>query len=349
MSHDKPRMMKALIKAKREPGLWMSEVPVPEIGPNDLLVKIKKTAICGTDLHIYKWDEWAQATIPVPMVTGHEFFGVVEKVGSHVEGFKVGERVSGEGHITCGYCRNCRAGRRHLCRNTVGIGVNIQGCFAEYLKIPASNAFKIPDNIPDEIASMFDPYGNAVHTALSFDLTGEDVLITGAGPIGIMAVAIARHVGARHVVITDVNDYRLDLASKAGATRVVNAARDDLTKVMGELGMTEGFDVGLEMSGNAKAFRDLLATMNHGGRVAILGIFPGEVAIDWRPVIFKGLILKGIYGREMYDTWYKMASMLQSGLDIGGVITHRMLVDDFEKGFKVMADGTAAKVVLDWT
>lgn len=348
MSQDKPRMMKALIKAKREPGLWMSEVPVPEIGPNDLLVKIKKTAICGTDLHIYKWDEWAQATIPVPMVTGHEFFGVVEKVGSHVEGFKVGERVSGEGHITCGHCRNCRAGRRHLCRNTVGIGVNIQGCFAEYLKIPASNAFKIPDNIPDEIASIFDPYGNAVHTALSFDLTGEDVLITGAGPIGIMAVSIARHVGARHVVITDVNDYRLDLARKAGATRVVNATRDDLTKVMGELGMTEGFDVGLEMSGNAKAFRDLLATMNHGGRVAILGIFPGEVAIDWRPVIFKGLILKGIYGREMYDTWYKMASMLQSGLDISGVITHRMHVDDFEKGFKVMADGTAAKVVLDW-
>lgn len=342
------KMMKALVKAKREPGLWMQEVPVPEIGPNDLLVKIKKTAICGTDLHIYKWDEWAQATVPVPMVTGHEFYGVVEKLGSAVEGFKVGERVSGEGHITCGHCRNCRAGRRHLCRNTVGIGVNIQGCFAEYLRIPASNAFKIADNIPDEIASIFDPYGNAVHTALSFDLTGEDVLITGAGPIGIMAVAIARHVGARHVVITDVNDYRLGLARDAGATRAVNAAREDLGAVMAELGMTEGFDVGLEMSGNAVAFRDLLATMNHGGRVAILGIFPGEVAIDWRPVIFKGLILKGIYGREMYDTWYKMASMLQSGLDISRVITHRMHVDDFEKGFKVMADGAAAKVVLDW-
>ncbi len=340
--------MKALVKKERAVGLWMDTVPVPEIGPNDVLIKIKKTAICGTDLHIYNWDEWSQKTIPVPMVTGHEFYGVIDKIGSAVLGFKVGERVSGEGHITCGHCRNCRAGRRHLCRNTVGVGVTRQGAFAEYLAIPAVNAFKIPDEIPDEIASIFDPYGNAVHTALSFDMTGEDVLITGAGPIGIMAVAIAKHVGARHVVITDVNDYRLELANASGATRVVNPKKDDLAAVMKSLGMTEGFDVGLEMSGNAQAFQQMLKSMNHGGRVAILGIFPTEVAIDWSQVIFKGLVLKGIYGREMFDTWYKMASMLQSGLDISKVITHRMKVDDFEKGFKVMNAGTAAKVVLDW-
>ncbi len=340
--------MKALVKKERAVGLWMAQVPVPEIGPNDVLIKIKKTAICGTDLHIYNWDEWSQKTIPVPMVTGHEFYGVIDKVGSAVQGFKVGERVSGEGHITCGHCRNCRAGRRHLCRNTVGVGVNRQGAFAEYLAIPAVNAFKIPDEIPDEIASIFDPYGNAVHTALSFDMTGEDVLITGAGPIGIMAVAIAKHVGARHVVITDVNDYRLELANASGATRVVNPKKENLEAVMKGLGMTEGFDVGLEMSGNAQAFQQMLKSMNHGGRVAILGIFPNEVAIDWAQVIFKGLVLKGIYGREMYDTWYKMASMLQSGLDISKVITHRMKVDDFEKGFQVMNAGTAAKVVLDW-
>ena len=326
----------------------MERVPVPTIGPNDVLIKIKKTAICGTDLHIYNWDEWSQKTVPVPMVTGHEFFGIVEKIGSAVDSVKVGDRVSGEGHITCGHCRNCRAGRRHLCRNTVGIGVNRQGAFAEFLSLPASNTFKIPDNISDELASIFDPYGNAVHTALSFDMTGEDVLITGAGPIGIMAVAIAKHVGARHVVITDVNDYRLELARSMGATRVVNPKREELKTVMEQLHMMEGFDIGLEMSGNASAFQSLLATMNHGGRVAILGIFSGDVAIDWSQVIFKGLVLKGIYGREMYDTWYKMASMLQSGLDISKVITHRMQVDEFEKGFSVMNQGTAAKVVLNW-
>lgn len=340
--------MKSLMKKERQVGLWMERVPVPEVGPNDLLIKIRKTAICGTDMHIYNWDEWSQKTIPVPMVTGHEFVGEVAKVGSAVTGFKPGERVSGEGHLTCGHCRNCRAGRRHLCRNTVGVGVNRQGCFAEYLAIPAVNAFKIPDSIPDEIASIFDPFGNAVHTALSFDMVGEDVLITGAGPIGIMAVAICKHVGARHVVITDVNDYRLELAAAMGATRVVNAAKQELPAVMTELGMTEGFDIGLEMSGNASAFQSMLKNMNHGGRVAILGIFAKEVAIDWSQVIFKGLVLKGIYGREMFETWYKMTSMLQSGLNISKVITHRMKVDEFQTGFDVMNAGKAAKVVLDW-
>jgi len=342
------KTMRSLMKAERAVGLTMTEVPVPEIGPNDLLVKIRKTAICGTDLHIYNWDEWSQKTIPVPMVTGHEFVGEVAQLGSAVTGFKVGERVSGEGHITCGHCRNCRAGRRHLCRNTVGVGVNRQGCFAEYLAIPAGNAFKIPDSISDDVASMFDPYGNAVHTALSFDLVGEDVLITGAGPIGIMAVAICKHVGARHVVITDVNEYRLELAASMGATRVVNPAKQDLKKVMGELGMTEGFDVGLEMSGHAGAFQQMLSAMNHGGRIAVLGIFPKDVPVDFSQIIFKGLVLKGIYGREMFETWYKMTSMLQSGLDVSKVITHRMKAEDFKKGFEVMNSGKAAKVVLDW-
>lgn len=342
------QFMKALVKDKRSPGLTLTQVPIPEIGPNDVLIKISKTAICGTDLHIYNWDEWSQKTIPVPMVTGHEFVGKIAKVGSAVRGLKVGDRVSGEGHITCGYCRNCRAGRRHLCRNTIGVGVNRSGCFAEYLAIPADNAFPIPDSISDDIASMFDPYGNAVHTALSFDLVGEDVLITGAGPIGIMATAICKHVGCRHVVITDVNDYRLDLARQLGATRTVNPQRDNLSQVMQELGMTEGFDVGLEMSGNASAFQSMLTHMNHGGRIAILGIFAQNVAIDWHQVIFKGLVLKGIYGREMYETWYKMTSMLQSGLDISKVITHRLRFDEFEKGFAVMNEGQSGKVILDW-
>lgn len=341
--------MKSLMKKLREPGLWMEEVPIPEIGPNDLLVKIKKTAICGTDLHIFKWDEWSQKTIPVPMVVGHEFAGVVDRMGEAVTGFKVGDRVSGEGHITCGHCRNCRAGRRHLCRNTVGIGVNRQGCFAEYLSIPAVNAFKLPKEVSDEMASIFDPYGNAVHTALSFDLVGEDVLITGAGPIGIMAVAIAKHVGARHVVITDVNEYRLKLAEKLGATLAVDPRKMSMQDVMKKLGMTEGFDVGMEMSGNAQAFQSLIASMNHGGRVAILGIFPGNIVpIDWSYVIFRGLFLKGIYGREMFETWYKMTAMLQSGLDVSGVITHRFPVDDFQKGFEVMKQGQSGKVVLEW-
>jgi threonine 3-dehydrogenase len=340
--------MKALVKARREVGLWMEDVEKPAIGPNDVLVKIRKTAICGTDVHIYNWDAWSQKTIPVPMITGHEFVGVVAETGSAVKGFKPGDRVSGEGHITCGYCRNCRAGKRHLCRNTVGVGVNRHGCFAEYLAIPADNAFRIPDAIPDEIASIFDPFGNAAHTALSFDLVGEDVLITGAGPIGIMAVAIARRAGARHVVITDVNDYRLELARKMGATLAVNAKSRSLEDVMKELGMTEGFDVGLEMSGNSHAFRSMLGSMNHGGKVAILGIFPDEVAVDWSQVIFKGLQLKGIYGREMYETWYKMTSLVQSGLDVSPVITHRFKVDEFQKGFDVMRSGNSGKVILDW-
>lgn len=343
------KLMRALVKRHRKPGLWMEEVAVPDLAPDDVLIRVKKTAICGTDLHIYNWDAWAQKTIPVPMVTGHEFVGVIEKLGSNVTGYKVGDRVSGEGHITCGHCRNCRAGHRHLCRNTIGVGVNRQGCFGDYLAIPYGNAFKIADSISDDVASMFDPYGNAVHTALSFDLVGEDVLITGAGPIGIMAAAVARHVGARHVVITDINEYRLNLAKQMGATRVVNTAKENLNDVMREIGMVEGFDVGLEMSGNAKAFRSMLDTMNHGGRVALLGIFSEEVAIDWSLVVFKGLFVKGIYGREMFETWYKMSSMLQSGLNIAPVITHRYKAEDFEQGFQVLNAGQSGKVILDWT
>ncbi|WP_160152994.1 L-threonine 3-dehydrogenase [Microbulbifer sp. ALW1] len=340
--------MKALSKLKSEPGIWMTDVEVPEPGHNDLLIKIRKTAICGTDMHIYHWDEWSQKTIPVPMVVGHEYVGEVVGMGQEVAGFKVGDRVSGEGHITCGHCRNCRAGRRHLCRNTYGVGVDRQGAFAEYLVIPALNAFKIPDNISDELASIFDPFGNAVHTALSFDLVGEDVLITGAGPIGIMAAAVARHVGARHVVITDINEYRLELAKKMGATRTVNVAKEKLSDVMKDIGMTEGFDVGLEMSGVAVAFRDMLSAMNHGGKIAMLGIPPGEMAIDWSQVIFKGLILKGIYGREMFETWYKMASLIQSGLDLSPIITHQFPVDEFQTGFDTMGSGESGKVILNW-
>jgi len=343
------KLMRALVKRHRKAGLWMEEVPIPEIGENDVLIRVKKTAICGTDLHIYNWDQWAQKTIPVPMVTGHEFYGTIEQIGASVSGYKVGDRVSGEGHITCGHCRNCRAGQRHLCRNTIGVGVNRQGCFAEYLSLPAGNAFKIADSIPDDIASMFDPYGNATHTALSFDMVGEDVLITGAGPIGIMAAAIAKHVGARHVVVTDVNEYRLNLARELGATRAVNVATENLTDVMRDLGMVEGFDVGLEMSGNARAFRSMLDAMNHGGRIALLGIFAEEVAIDWSAVVFKGLFIKGIYGREMFETWYKMSAMLQSGLDISKVITHRLPAEQFEDGFRILNEGKSGKVILDWT
>jgi threonine 3-dehydrogenase len=321
---------------------------MPEVGHNDLLIKITKTAICGTDMHIWNWDEWAQKTIPVPMQVGHEYIGVVAGMGQEVTGFTIGERVSGEGHITCGYCRNCRAGRRHLCRNTVGVGVNRAGAFAEYLVIPAFNAFLIPDEIPDDLAAIFDPFGNAVHTALSFNLIGEDVLITGAGPIGIMAVAIAKHVGARHVVITDVNDYRLDLARQMGATRTVNVTQENLADVMAELNMHEGFDVGLEMSGNPTAFRQMLEQMNHGGKIALLGIPPGETAIDWNLVIFKGLELKGVYGREMFETWYKMVALIQSGLDISPLITHHFKVDDFKQAFEAMNSGQSGKVILDW-
>ena len=341
--------MRALVKSKREPGIWMEDVERPTIGPNDLLIRIRKTAICGTDIHIANWDAWAQKTIPVPMTVGHEFVGVVEEIGSAVSGFAIGDRVSGEGHVTCGHCRNCRAGRRHLCRNTVGIGVNRPGCFAEYLCLPAVNAFSLSDKIPDEIGAFLDPLGNAVHTALSFDLVGEDVLITGAGPIGCMAVAIAKRVGARHVVITDVNDYRLELGKKMGATRAVNVTHTKLDDVIHELGMTEGFDVGLEMSGNPDAFRAMLKTMNHGGRIAMLGIPPGEISIDWNLVIFKGLTLKGIYGREMFETWYKMATLLQSGLDVRPILTHQFPAAKFAEAFEVMRTGKSGKVVLDWS
>jgi threonine 3-dehydrogenase len=341
--------MKALAKLERGPGLVLARVKKPEVGHNDVMIRIRKTAICGTDIHIWKWDEWAQKTIPVPMHVGHEYVGEIVELGQEVRGFAIGDRVSGEGHITCGFCRNCRAGRRHLCRNTVGVGVNREGAFAEYLVIPAFNAFKIPDDIPDEIAAIFDPFGNATHTALSFNLVGEDVLITGAGPIGCMAAAIARHVGARYVVVTDVNDYRLDLARRMGATRVVNVAREKLREVMPELGMTEGFDVGLEMSGVPSAFADMLSCMNHGGKVALLGIPPSNMAIDWNHVIFKGLEIKGIYGREMFETWYKMVAMLQSGLDLSPMITHRFHVDDFERAFATMLSGQSGKVVLDWS
>jgi len=341
--------MKALIKQSAEPGLSMGELPIPMIGHNDVLIKIDKTAICGTDMHIFNWDPWAQRTIHVPMAIGHEYCGTIVEMGSEVRGLAVGDRVSGEGHITCGHCRNCRAGRRHLCRNTVGVGVNRQGCFAEYLSLPAVNAFRLPDSIDDDVAAILDPFGNAVHTALAFNMVGEDVLITGAGPIGIMAVAVARFIGARHIVITDVNDYRLGLAEKMGATRVVNVADESLDQTMAGLRMQEGFDVGLEMSGNAIALREMLRTMHHGGSIAMLGIPPDETAIDWTQVIFKGLAIKGIYGREMFETWYKMANLLQSGVDITPVITHHFPAADYLAAFDTMGSGQSGKVILDWT
>lgn len=341
--------MKALAKLKAQPGIWLHDTEKPALGHNDLLIKIRKTAICGTDVHIYNWDEWAQNTIPVPMTVGHEYVGVVEEIGCEVEGFAIGDRVSGEGHITCGHCRNCRAGRRHLCRNTQGVGVDRPGAFAEYLVIPAINAFKIPDNISDDLAAIFDPFGNALHTALSFDLVGEDVLITGAGPIGIMAAAVARHVGARHVVLTDINDYRLTLAQQVDPRiHIVNVVQASLADTMQQLGMTEGFDVGLEVSGAPQAFREMLNRMNHGGKIAMLGIPAAAMAIDWSEVIFKGLILKGIYGREMFETWYKMASVIQSGLDLTPVITHHYPVEQFQAGFDVMRSGQSGKVILNW-
>lgn len=342
------KTIKALVKLKPEPGIWMDEIPFPSIGHNDVLIKVLKTAICGTDIHIYNWDEWSRKTIPTPMAIGHEFVGVITEVGSEDRGLKEGDRVSAEGHITCGHCRNCRAGKRHLCRNTIGVGVNRPGCFAEYINIPAVNVFKIPDQIPDDIAAILDPLGNAAHTALSFDLVGEDVLITGAGPIGIMAVAIVRHAGARHTVITDVNDYRLKLAEKMGATRIVNVTRKSLTDVMTNLDMKEGFDVGLEMSGNPSAFEQMLDVMNYGGKIALLGIPPQKISLDLTRIILKGLKLKGIYGREMYETWYKMSSMLQSRLDISNVITHRFSIDQYMDGFDVMRTGKSGKVILDW-
>ncbi len=343
------KTMKALVKAKPEPGVWMEEVPVPEIGPADVLIKIRKTAICGTDVHIFKWDDWSQKTIPVPMTIGHEYVGNIVAVGEEVEDFKPGDRVSGEGHIVCGHCRNCRAGREHLCRNTVGVGVNRPGAFAEYLAIPAHNAYKLPAGLPDDIAAILDPFGNAAHTALSFDLVGEDVLITGAGPIGIMAGAIAKKIGARHIVITDINPYRLALARKLGLDHAVNASESDLASVMEELGMQEGFDVGLEMSGSPRALGDMLKAMIHGGKVALLGIPPAEASLDLTQVVFKGLTLKGIYGREMFETWYKMIALIQEGLDLSPILTHHFPVDRYREGFEIMASGESGKVVLDWT
>jgi len=340
--------VKALVKSKSEVGLWLEDVPEPEVGPMDVLIKINKTSICGTDVHIWNWDKWAQKTIPVPMTTGHEYSGTIAAVGSGVTDFKVGERVSGEGHIVCGHCRNCLAGRRHLCPNTQGVGVNRTGAFAEYLSIPARNAYKVDPSIPEDIISTFDPLGNAVHTALSWDLVAEDVLITGAGPIGCMAAAIAKFAGARHIVVTDINPYRLDLAKKLGATRVVNVAKESLNDVKKELKMNEGFDVCLEMSGHPNGLNDILTHSTNGAKVSLLGIFPENVAIDWDKVIFKGLILKGIYGREMFETWYKMTSMIRAGLDISPVITHRFHYTDFEKGFETMLSGQSGKVVLDW-
>jgi threonine 3-dehydrogenase len=341
--------MRALVKAKAEKGIWMEQIPEPSYGPNDVMIRMKKTAICGTDMHIWHWDDWAQRTIKVPMAVGHEYAGEIVALGSEVRGLAIGDRVSGEGHITCGHCRNCRAGRRHLCRNTVGVGVNRPGCFAEYMSLPASNVFKLPEAITDEIASILDPFGNATHTALSFNLVGEDVLITGAGPIGIMAVAIARFVGSRHVVITDVNPYRLELARKMGASRALDVRTETLDEAMKGLKMEEGFDVGLEMSGAPSAFREMLRTMHHGGNIALLGLMPQDTGIRWDEVIFKGLVLKGVYGREMFETWYKMSSMLQSGLDISGVITHRLPIEEFQFGFETMASGHSGKVILDWS
>jgi len=340
--------MKALVKAKPERGIWMEDIDVPRVGHNDVLIKINRTAICGTDIHIFKWDDWAQATIPVPMAVGHEFSGEIVDRGIEVRGFEVGDRVSAEGHVTCGVCRNCRAGRRHLCMNAIGVGVNRPGAFAEYLAVPAFNVFKLPDMITDDMASILDPLGNATHTALSFDLVGEDVLITGAGPIGVMAAAIARYAGARHIVITDVNDYRLGLARKMGASCAINVTQETIDDTMKELGMVEGFDVGMEMSGNPQAFRDMLRTMHHGGKISMLGIPPGDMAIDWNEVIFKGLIIKGIYGREMFETWYKMSSMLQSGLDMDPIITHRFDIDEYLPAFELMESGQTGKVILNW-
>jgi threonine 3-dehydrogenase len=340
--------MKALVKTKSEPGLWLQDVPVPEVGINDVLIRVDRTGICGTDLHIYNWDDWAKKTIPVPMVVGHEFVGEVAAVGSNVTDFFPGEVVSGEGHVVCGQCRNCLAGRRHLCARTKGIGVNRPGAFAEYVAIPQTNVWHHDPAIDRDVAAIFDPFGNAVHTALSFDVLGEDVLITGAGPIGIMAAAVVRHAGARHVVISDVNPYRLELARKMGASLAIDVRHDSLAASQKKLGMKEGFDVGLEMSGNPTAFRDLLANMCHGGKIAMLGIPSQEIAIDWNTVVFNMLTIKGIYGREMYETWYMMTVMLQSGLDIRPVITHRLHYTEFETGFEVMRSGRSGKVILNW-
>jgi threonine 3-dehydrogenase len=343
-----PKTMKALVKQHAAPGLWLDEVPVPEIGINDVLIQILKTAVCGTDIHIWDWNAWAQKTIPVPMVVGHEFVGRVAAIGSNVHDVQIGEIVSGEGHIVCGRCRNCLAGRRHLCKDTKGVGVNRPGAFAEYLAIPVSNVWHADPKIALDLLAIFDPFGNATHTALTFEVLGEDVLITGAGPIGIMATAVAKHAGARYVVTTDLNPYRLDLAKRMGATMAVNVKEKTLAQVQQELGMKEGFDVGLEMSGSGAAFRDMLASLCHGGKVAMLGLPSAELAIDWNTVIFNMLTIKGIYGRQMYETWYLMQAMIQTGLDISPVITHRFRYTDFQQAFEVMGSGNSGKVILSW-
>ena len=340
--------MKALVKAKPEPGLWLEEVPIPEVGINDVLIKIYKTAICGTDVHIYNWNEWAQKTIPIPMPVGHEFVGKIEAIGSNVHDFKPGDLVSGEGHLVCGRCRNCLAGRRHLCMRTSGIGVNQQGAYAEYLRIPVTNTWYCDSNIPMEVLTCFDPLGNATHTALSFDVLGEDVLITGAGPIGCMATAIVKQAGCRHVVVTDINPYRLELAKKMGATLTLDARTEKIEDAQEKLGMKEGFDVGLEMSGNPDALRGMLKNMCHGGNIALLGLLPGNTDIDWNLVVFNGLTIKGIYGREMYETWYKMTVMIQSGLDITPLITHRFHYEAYDEAFQVMRWWRSGKVILNW-
>jgi len=340
--------MKALVKKSPERGIWMEDVPEPQCGTNDVKIKVTHTGICGTDLHIYTWNEWAQRTLDLSLITGHEFCGIVEEIGPGITHYKPGDHVSGEAHITCGYCRNCRAGKRHLCHKTIGVGIQRDGAFAEYLVIPESNVWPIHKDIPSEIAAFFDPYGNAAHTALSFEMVAEDVLITGAGPIGIMAVSICNFVGARHVVITDVNDYRLDLARKMGASRAINVSHERISDVFEELNMSNGFDVGLEMSGNPDAFKDMLENMYHGGKIALLGLLPKATQINWDDIIFKGLHVKGIYGREMYETWYKMTQMLRSGLDISPVLTHKLPIDDFQEGFDIMESGNCGKVVLEW-
>lgn len=342
------KMMKALVKAKAEQGLWLQDVPVPDVGESDVLIKIKKTAICGTDVHIYNWDKWAQKTIPVPMHVGHEFVGNVAEVGKSVHDFKPGDLVSGEGHIVCGHCRNCLAGRRHLCMNTSGVGVNRPGAYAQYLSIPVTNVWYCDPDIPLDVLACFDPLGNATHTALSFDILGEDVLITGAGPIGCMAALIAKHAGARYVVVTDVNPYRLELAKRAGATMVIDVTKESVEDARKMLDMKEGFDVAMEMSGNPDAFHSLVDNMCHGGKIALLGIMPETCSLDWNKIVFNGLTIKGIYGREMYETWYKMTSMIQTGLDITPLITHSFHYTEFEKGFNVMRSGKSGKVILDW-
>ena len=340
--------MKALVKHSPKKGIWMEDVPDPKCGPGEVRIRITHTAICGTDKHIFEWDEWAQNNLKLPLIVGHEFCGIIDEVGPHVTHYKVGDRVSGEGHITCGNCRNCRAGKKHLCPETIGVGVHRDGAFAEYLVIPESNVWPLHEDIPSEIAAFFDPLGNAVHTALAFNITGEDILICGAGPIGMMAAAICKFSGSRNIVVTDINDYRLNLAKDLGATRTVNPRKEDIGSVFEELGISHGFDVGLEMSGNPDAFNQMISLMYNGGNIALLGLLPNSTKVDWNKVIFKGLNIKGIYGREMYDTWYKMTQMIRSGLSVSKVLTHHYKIDDFQEAFKVIESGNCGKVVLEW-